>query len=776
MSPVKSSYIKLGTDKFGVHRGPNNFLKRSDAVLPPISEIPGQPGAENLQRHLRPWILTDFSGGEGRLVFDQQDPFGPPAYRESNAIDIRTRGQFSMQPIPELKANSSSATATRTEGNALTDATGSEVDSGSNLRLDAVNEGGYVTEAPGAVARTVTARFLSGGNWSFGDTITARLRIRNQTDGTDTTSTTATFTNTFQDYTLSVNFTGVAGKTYRYYAEISAYNGTEVSGQRPYLEVDYVEYTTAGALTDPRAIWHGRADNIVMVNWDGTNSDWHVWDFPNSEWDSLHSNARNSLIRAFCSSDVYDYAAYDDQTVYASDGSTHTAYLAAAPANTDAWGLAIANNRLYYLTLGSVRYLHECTLDATSGLPFTENTADYKRVMSASDFPNESALDNTYRQRITSIGNGVRFFINMRGGPTTIFEFSEGAGRPLPLTLPQGFKATAIHHYGGVTFVGGVWQNQAASPAVTRAGAFYIGADLTPRPLGIFRFHDPDDEPIRYITAWENDIYFLQGTNIWRYSGGDAGIVLERTTSASDETAARGMAVMDRKIWAAYASQGVFVTQNNYPSSNTQYLQSPVWDWDIPDINKVLTQIDVVTQPLPANTSITMDYQDNEDGAWTEITAPASASTTGSTTHTFAVWGTAAAPTTVTFRNLKWRVGLRSSDGTSTPTVRSVTARATVIDYQESFEFLVDITDDTSTHHLAGQQLSGHQKADLLTTYKSNKSLVAFEDHYTSKIPGRQGHLRRHHHRLGSRPRRGRTGDSACQARHHLGPRSPSRF
>lgn len=342
MSPVRARSVTIGTDRFKVRQGPQNFVRTSAAVMAPRTEISGQPGAQSLARRFYSWTLTDFSGGEGRLVFDQSDPFGPPTYKQTDGgVDVSLRGEVKMSPIaiPAVEDDGASST-TLYEGNTLSNALGTETDSGTNKVLNLVNEGGYRSEVPGAVALTVVARFVAIAA-HLGD-ITVRLRIRNQTDGTDVTSTTQTFTSgSANTATLTRSFTGTAGKTYRYYAEISARDAnTEAT-------VDYVEVTSGGSPpTDVRALGLGYGDNIFAYHWDGTNTDIFEWDFTNNIWISVDPDVDNSQPVAITNSDKYNYLLTADRVIF-----RHTDTVAAsttyttAPVNTTAGGIAVANNR-----------------------------------------------------------------------------------------------------------------------------------------------------------------------------------------------------------------------------------------------------------------------------------------------------------------------------------------------------------------------------------------------------------------------------------------------
>jgi hypothetical protein len=720
-------HVVLGGTKFAIDEEADlSFRRISESVMVPRPEVAGVPGAENLNRSEWLWSMSDFSGGEGRLVFDREDAKNPPHFRTTDgAVDVRTKGEVTMSPVA-ANVVGDAGSVTRFEGNTLTVTAGSQTVVGSNLTgFDTTNDAARTgNRTPGAGVVTVNCRLVDA-EMSMNASVTARLRVRNTTDSVDTASTSFTFgggpPGTF---TLTVSFTGVAGKTYQYFIEVTA-----ASGNLPHeFSTDYIdEAVGASQPSDPRILAHGYGDEVWMVHFDGTNSDVFIWDFVNNDWSAVHSNVIAQVPVAMVASDRYQYILFANGLIYrfTTTAASGTQYIA-APVSGTAIGLAIANNRIYLLTTDR---LYEIAIDQTVGLPLAENTANYKRIANPGDFYAKESGDQTLMHQMTGIGSGVRFFTTVRGGPTTIWEYSDGALKPIA-TLEHGYKATAIFHYSGVTWIGVQFTTRDTAGANRkRAGAYYIAADLVPRFLGYFRFHDPDDNHIQVITAYGHDIFFLQGPHVWRYDAGGGGITMDLHVGAQTPSNARGLAVMDRKMWIAYASQGVFVSENAYPIDQTIWLDAPVWDYDVSDMDKTLLRFDVVTKPLPANVSIEMQYQLDEDGTWVSA---GTASTLNAKTHTFPV---STAASTKKARTVQWRVGMRSSDGISTPTIRSVTNRAYVLEYSDAFEMTLLLDDDNSTDHIRGQQLTGRGKSKLLWTLKANKQLVTFEDHYSASRP-----------------------------------------
>jgi hypothetical protein len=725
------THITLDSNKFRVAGAEAPFRHGYQSVMVPRPDAEGVPGSENLRRHLWTLSFTDFTGGEGRLVYDRlADPREAPVFwKTDGAIDTRIPGEFKMSPIDNLVLTVSGTATTRTEGSALTVTAGSPVVTGSNLKFNAQGqEARTASSTPGGVAVTVTYRFSEGFVQIPAAACTLRFRARNVTTSIDVVNETR-LVNTNGAFSHTISFTATAGEQYQYFFKFDTEGSTA-----DYFTVDYIEEAAgANPLSDVRALHRAYDGGIIAIHWDGTNSDAFAWDFTNDDWDATAANIAASQVVALDCSDNYNYALFANGTVYR--WTTGAASQHANAATGTPVAMCVSTNRLYVLTMGTTRYLYEITLDG-SAASFTENTADYKRVATLSDFPSEATPGSvngegasTNRQQICAIDNGVRFFVNARGGPTEIYEFSENTLKKVGVLL-DGLIATAIYHYGGITWVGVMDPVQASSPAQDEASLWYIAPDGVSRDAVKLRPDDPDDEPVRYIASWLGDLYLLQGNKVWRYDGSSTGLTLDRTISGSDDTNCRGLVVQDNKMWVAYASQGVFVTQDAYPTDNTTWWYSPKIDFGT-DLDKVLTHIEVVTAPLDANTSVYVEYDIDESGTWTSTDKDAATmthDTDAATKKVFTIANTGA--NTKKGRILQWRVGLASSDGVDTPVVRSTTMKVLVLDYVEFYDVTLSASDEDSGNRGVGTQFTGTKKWSSLRTSIENKNLVSFTPHY----------------------------------------------
>ncbi len=728
-------HVKIGSDYFRIDEGAEVAYRRLyDSVMAPRADISGVPGAINLQRDVWLWTMSDFVGGEGRLVFDSSDPLGPPTfYKTEGGVDVRVPGEISLHPDENLVSNETGggSAATNTSwtnganGGDFTTVTGSPTygvgPNSTNVTLSV----GDKVRAPARNGTTgnvtqVEARLVNAQTKDSNKKVDVRLQVWNNTDSTSEGTQSASLRDE-ESVTLQVSFNETTGKTYHYRVENND-GGSGVSAKLKHVKE--ARYGTAPAASqDIRDVRLGIGDDVWATAWDGTNTDILRYNLSTDTWDQIVGNMRASAPRAMTGSDQYQYVLLAEGRIYRINGSGATQYTNVPTTSGvgEPLSVVVSNNKLYALF---DQALFEITLDSTAaGLPFDEDEADYTRVISPAEMPKELAPDTTLRQHMCAITNGVRFFINQRGEQTAIYEYSGSvSGAPIHM-LPKGYIATAIRHYANITFIAAQFTNEASTPADTKTGIFFISADNLLRFLGYLRFWDSNQEPVRYIESYGHDVYFLQGRRIWRYGTGTGGVTLENECDAADETKVRALARMDKKFWVAVEGVGTFVATDAY-SDVTSWLYSPIWDYDLPDTDKVLLGFTVNHRPLPASTRLDLEYKINEAETWTS----AGSQTTAATTKTEFTISTGSS--TSKFRNVQWRLGLTSLTGTDTPRVLDVTTRAYVLDYERGFDMTILAEDDSPTDRLVSQHKSGRAKAAALFATADAKNLTTFQTWY----------------------------------------------
>jgi hypothetical protein len=148
---------------------------------------------------------------------------------------------------------------------------------------------------------------------------------------------------------------------------------------------------------------------------------------------------------------------------------------------------------------------------------------------------------------------------------------------------------------------------------------------------------------------------------------------------------------------------------------------------DLPEDEKQLDGFHVLSN---ANSTRTVDvyYQDNEDGVWTS----AGTATTGF--HNYLAVSNASS--TVKFRTLRFRV-----DPKVGAEVYSVSCRYRVNSYEETWELLLDLSDEevdqTRGRRRRSHQDKGWQLRDYIRDIADNKAVVTFLD--GAKYPQGEG-------------------------------------
>ena len=137
---------------------------------------------------------------------------------------------------------------------------------------------------------------------------------------------------------------------------------------------------------------------------------------------------------------------------------------------------------------------------------------------------------------------------------------------------------------------------------------------------------------------------------------------------------------------------------------------------------KVLHSFEVITEPLPANTVVLVQYM-LDDGNPTSLVQH---STTGATSKRVVVSTSTA---TKKFNSLQMKLTLRSSDGADTPVVKALNVYATVAKRVRTWTLLLDISDS--------QAVSGYGGAELLQNLELavDDEVVAFIDGYRDRGP-----------------------------------------
>lgn len=143
-------------------------------------------------------------------------------------------------------------------------------------------------------------------------------------------------------------------------------------------------------------------------------------------------------------------------------------------------------------------------------------------------------------------------------------------------------------------------------------------------------------------------------------------------------------------------------------------LDSGIHDFQYPGLDKTLLDVTVETDPLPANTSVQVAIS-VDGGSFTTLSG--THNTDNATSFTFTA---SSSSTTVRGKTFEIRLILSTTDKTTTPTVRGVSARATGSAHRIEWVLEVDAGD-------VGEQ-SSSALIDALETLVTNRDVVSFVD------------------------------------------------
>lgn len=160
-------------------------------------------------------------------------------------------------------------------------------------------------------------------------------------------------------------------------------------------------------------------------------------------------------------------------------------------------------------------------------------------------------------------------------------------------------------------------------------------------------------------------------------------------------------------------------------TSNTGIMETSINDFDIAE-DKILLSLHLETEPLPANTSVVVKYQLNQDGTW--LTA-GTHDTDNSSVATFTI---STGAQTRSFRDLQLRLELASTTSTATPVVKKLAARATVVKGVRVWDLLLDATDEDA--QLQDRSWNGKVLMDNIASAGDSGNVVTLKDGYRNKI------------------------------------------
>jgi hypothetical protein len=811
-------------------------------------DITGRPGAQNLREDRLLWHITDWDGGEGQIVLQNNDDASARKFYRSEGLDFSVPGQVTLnKSINQNTIVDATGGATATsEGSAWSAISGSITDTGTDTELNSTTtvaesesftpgagqtsmnfylykegsgtdiEASAMTVEYGSATVSGTDRIipdsltkLKTANLLTGTAFTAGVPISVTASATSGSSTLAyieivrvysTYTDTFASVSgtinsstpLSTSFTPASGATYFFrfksynssslvldkvtYGDVgtstsvtcTVYNFTDTatvssstfsisntatalsktitfnstaakayrarvtynSGDQHPL-VDKATTVVAGTTAIPLGMLElGLDGKVIAMTTTATTPEAYNYNFTDEDWDALNTGlgdfAAGAQIQAMAHTETYQYAASTVDVIQFT-GSGDNDYIADLAGIA---GIAICQDRLFVLTVHATNFVDMTTyaVDADVSGGVTAATATAVTGVSA-------AVDTTLKQQMVGTNTGARWFLNLSDVDAVIYESNIATGTCVTTEiarLPKGTKATAITDVGGYTFVAG--QYLAETGETARCALFLIDDDNIPTKVADFRKDDPTAAVIAYMQPYQNDIWLLQGKYIWRYSLQTGGVFCEYELAPGEEAAARALAVVQGHVFALYYRQDSTNTGGVIWVSNTDGLYrqasisagnsftSSIYDYGLPGELKTMKSITVITDEMPASTSVVVEAQFDQDGTWVDV----GTHTTGSESS----FSLATPDTVYEFRTVQLRVTLNTLTGANTPTLKAVVAEALVLGFEEFFECIVLTDDEDSSFHVAGQNRTGGDVVQAVNALRRSQVPFTFTDAY----------------------------------------------
>jgi hypothetical protein len=536
----------------------------------------------------------------------------------------------------------------------------------------------------------------------------AIITVRDHTGSTVLSTQTVSVSSEASTLSASVAFNAATGNAYRFRVEY------DDGPQRLILDKSVTTILSATAAIQFDNMELGVGGNVVAIGKkSGAAPEAWTYDFDNETWDVYNAqiaDAAGYTCIGMAHTDAYEYALFDNGVVIQFSGSNDADYIAPI---TGASGICICQNRLFVLAEDPAG---DVTL-TTFALDADVSAAVTPVVATATVADAHVTSDVNLRQRMVGTPYGAFFFVNYSYDCVVYKADSSAATFAVPeiARLEVGSRGSSIAHTQGITFVAA--QTFAEAGETPTSTLWSIDQNAVPKIIGSPR-PDADDSsasPIIDMQVWSKSLWMLQGRYMFRYSLQTGGLTCQRELTPTDETYARAIAVVAGHSFALFAQESVTQTNGTIwvTGSTDTYGQSSVeggnsttnsiYDFALPGEDKLLRHIQVTTDELPANTSVSVEVQVNQDGVWIAM---------GS--HSDGKESILMNTDWIVYRSLQVRTTLSTADGLHTPTLKSVIVDSLPLVQEEMFDLIVLVEDEDSGDHIDGQMLSAGEISERL--------------------------------------------------------------
>ena len=470
--------------------------------------------------------------------------------------------------------------------------------------------------------------------------------------------------------------------------------------------------------------------------WSITDGSAHSWDAPSSRWSvGVTTGAGVSAATSLTDGDdTFMYSSHEDLKIYRWKSGSNAVWYNTATGDdfvsapvVRSWGgrlFALDGDDLYEVdkTAADTRTIR-VDLTGESGVFLAETPLAYNR-MSLSD-------------------KGPIWLQRLDNGQTFIHEYNvESDTHEIIGKLAVDFATPySIFFTQGFVFVGFRYANDHDEPGVAylhfNRGAQRGVTGPFRAPTGVTA-----GKPVLVAGQIGDDLICYFDGYVWAYNLTDAGIrmVAAETLPGGPAT---DVTTFGQEIFVGPFTGGEVerYLADEYVASGT--LTSGRFDIQYPGLEKLLTNVGVVTDPLPADTSVTVDV--SWDGETFDSLTGAH-DTDGARRFTWA--GSSPGADKIGYE-LEWRVSLATTDSTVTPVVRQVWASVTSVAHRIEWVLAVDCSNfsDKDIDALNGLIGSTHAFTDPYQNRPSDASdsvVVTVEDVITPERFDQNSTVRAH--------------------------------
>ena len=413
----------------------------------------------------------------------------------------------------------------------------------------------------------------------------------------------------------------------------------------------------------------------------------HKWNRSTGIWEQYNSNAAPASTPSSIADpgDGWIYVGFADGTIrrYDNGSSVQTHYTGF----TNAPVLTVYEDKLYALDGDD---LYDVDL-------VTTNTRTLKADIIGNSSEYLSETPAAYR-RLTSDAIGPLWLQRLNSGLCLIWrynvndDFYEAIGElPVQMALP-----TSIYSALGFTFVG---FRVAATSGEEGNGHIYFqrgGQRGVTDPIRTAGTSANREVTIGGLDG--DDLLFTYDDQVWAFQISDGGLfhlgpVLEDGGGGNPWALCLGQSLFTSPVaFQGGPSLGCQrADRGRYTTVASRTHDSGMYDATFFDTPKRLHEVEVITEPLPTNTSIGLAYALDGDTSFTIVTPPASASAAGAKSHKFDI---STVGSTIIGRRFEFRFLLTTTDNTVTPTIRSWTARFSAAAHERVITMALDFSDD----------------------------------------------------------------------------------